>query len=87
MPTATIVIPTRSRPGYLGVALAAIAPQAREAGAEVLVLNDGGDTATAQVATLHGATVLEVPAPGGANAARNAGIEAARSDLDRKSVV
>ena len=81
MPTATIVIPTRSRPAYLDVALATIAPQAREAGAEVLVLNDGGDAATAQVAARHGATVLEVPAPGGANAARNAGIEAARSDL------
>jgi glycosyltransferase involved in cell wall biosynthesis len=81
MPTATIVIPTRKRPGYLDVALAAIAPQAREAGAEVLVLNDGGDPATARVAVRHGATVLEVPPPGGANAARNAGIDAARSDL------
>ena len=65
MPTATIVIPTRSRPAYLDVALATIAPQARAAGAEVLVLNDGGDVATAQVAARHGATVLEVPAPGG----------------------
>jgi glycosyltransferase involved in cell wall biosynthesis len=81
VPTATIVIPTRSRPGYLEVALAAIAPQAGEAGAEVLVLNDGGDPATAQVAARHGATVLEVPPPGGANAARNAGIDAARSNL------
>jgi glycosyltransferase involved in cell wall biosynthesis len=81
MPTATIVIPTRSRPAYLEVALATIAPQAREAGAEVLVLNDGGDPATAHVATRHGATVLAVPSPGGANAARNAGIDAAASDL------
>jgi glycosyltransferase involved in cell wall biosynthesis len=81
MPTATIVIPTRSRAGYLEVALTAIAPQAREAGAEVLVLNDGGDPATTHVAARHGATVLEVPPPGGANAARNAGIDAARSDL------
>ena len=81
MPTATIVIPTRSRPAYLDVALAAIAPQAREAGAEVLVVNDGGDASTAQVAARHGAGVLELPGPGGANAARNAGIDAAHSDL------
>jgi glycosyltransferase involved in cell wall biosynthesis len=33
VPTASIVVPTRERPGYLDVALASIAPQAREAGA------------------------------------------------------
>ena len=65
MPTATIVIPTRSRPAYLDVALAAIAPQAREAGAEVLVVNDGGDASTAQVAARHGAGVLELAWPRG----------------------
>jgi glycosyltransferase involved in cell wall biosynthesis len=81
MPTATIVIPTRSRPAYLDLALASIAPQAAEAGAEVLVVNDGGDPATAQVAARHGAGVLDLPPPGGANAARNAGIDVARSDL------
>jgi glycosyltransferase involved in cell wall biosynthesis len=41
-PTASIVIPTRGRPGYLDVALASIAPQAAHAGAEILVVDDGG---------------------------------------------
>src|ERR1700744_677595 len=81
MPTATIVIPTRSRPAYLEVALATIAPQARAAAAEVLGVTDGGDPESARVAARHGAAVLKLPPPGGANAARNAGIDAARSEL------
>ena len=35
MPTVSIVVPTRERADYLDVALASIAPQAREADAEV----------------------------------------------------
>jgi glycosyltransferase involved in cell wall biosynthesis len=42
---ASIVIPTRGRPSYLQVALASIAPQAAAAGAEVLVIDDGGPSA------------------------------------------
>jgi glycosyltransferase involved in cell wall biosynthesis len=80
-PTASIVIPTRGRPDYLDVTLASVAPQASAGGAEVLVVNDGGSPAAAAVARRHGATVLELPPPGGANAARNAGIDAAHSDL------
>jgi glycosyltransferase involved in cell wall biosynthesis len=80
-PTASIVIPTRSRPGYLTVTLASVAPQAALAGAEVLVINDGDDATTADIAQRYGARVIALPPPGGANAARNAGIEAARGDL------
>ena len=58
-----------------------MAPQARAAGAEVLVVNDGDDPATDGVARRHGARVVTLPPPGGANAARNAGIDAAASDL------
>ncbi len=80
-PTATIVIPTRRRPAYLDVALASVEPQAQRAGAEIVVVNDGGDEATAVVARRHGARVVALPAPGGLNAARNAGIATARADL------
>jgi GT2 family glycosyltransferase len=38
--TASIVIPTRARPDYLAVALASIAPQAAQANAEVVVVDD-----------------------------------------------
>lgn len=80
-PAASIVIPTRSRPDYLEVTLASIAPQAAAAGAEVIVVDDGGSPASVRVAERHGARVVALPAPGGANAARNIGIESASSDL------
>ena len=78
-PTASIVIPTRDRPDYLEVTLASVMPQARAAGAEVLVVDDGDDALTAGVTERHGARLLRAPASG-ANAARNAGIAAAVGD-------
>jgi GT2 family glycosyltransferase len=80
-PTASIVIPTRGRPAYLEVALSSVTPQAARAGAEVIVVSDGGDTATAAVAQSQGATILTLARRAGANAARNAGARAAASDL------
>jgi GT2 family glycosyltransferase len=80
-PTASIIIPTRGRPGYLDVALASIAPQAADAGAEVVVALDGPDPLSAAVARRHGATVLELDPPRGANAARNAGVAASSAAL------
>jgi glycosyltransferase involved in cell wall biosynthesis len=80
-PSASIVIPTRNRAGYLDVTLASVGPQAAHAGAELIVADDGDDPATAAVADRHGARLLVTPAPGGANAGRNAGVAAARSDL------
>lgn len=80
-PTASIVIPTRDRPAYLSVALETVAPQARAAGAEVIVVDDGAQGSAAPVAAKHGARTVSSPAPGGLNRARNAGIAAARSDL------
>ena len=79
VPTASIVIPTRDRPAYLEVALASVAPQAREAGAEVLVVDDGDDPATPEVARRHGAQIVKQRGCG-LNAARNAGIAAAHGD-------
>jgi glycosyltransferase involved in cell wall biosynthesis len=80
-PPASIVIPTRSRPDYLEVTLASIAPQAAAAGAEVIVVNDGDSPTTERVAERHGARTVALPPPGGANAARNAGIDAAAGEL------
>jgi glycosyltransferase involved in cell wall biosynthesis len=80
-PSASIVIPTRGRSDYLDVTLASVMPQAEQAGAEVLVVSDGAEQPTAAVAERHGATLVSLPRPAGANAARNAGIDAARSEL------
>ncbi len=80
-PTASIVIPTRGRPAYLDVALASVVPQADRAGAEVVVVSDGDEPAARAVATRRGARVIGVTEPSGANAARNAGVAAARGPL------
>lgn len=72
--TASIVIPTRGRAGYLDVALASIVPQAAAVGAEVLVVCDGPDAESVAVADRHGARHLSLATPRGANAARNAGV-------------
>jgi GT2 family glycosyltransferase len=79
--TASIIVPTRERAGYLDVALASIAPQAAAAGAELLVVDDGPDRATRATARRHGARYVAHDASRGLNAARNTGIDAARGDL------
>jgi glycosyltransferase involved in cell wall biosynthesis len=81
IPTASIVIPTLSAPGYLDVTLASVVPQAEAAGAEVIIVSDGPDPATAAVAKRHRAQLVSLDEHRGLNAARNAGIDAARSDL------
>jgi glycosyltransferase involved in cell wall biosynthesis len=78
---ASIVVPTRSRAGYLDVALASLAPQAESAGAEVIVVVDGGETASLEVAERHGVRVIPLVPASGPNAARNAGWSAARGEL------
>ena len=80
-PPATIVVPTRNRPGYLDGALASFASQVATAGAEVVVVVDGADPASVAVAERHGARVLAPAPPQGPNAARNAGIAAAHGEL------
>ena len=80
-PSATVVIPTRGRPAYLDVTLATVVPQARAAGADVLVVSDGPDADTAAVAGRRGARVLTLDTPRGANAARNAAAEQTTSEL------
>ncbi len=80
-PTASIVVPTRERPAYLDVALASLAPQAARAGAEIVVIGDGDSRVTAAVAGRHGVRVELLADAPGLNAARNAGVRAARGGL------
>ena len=75
------MVPTRERPGYLDVTLASVSPQAARAGAEVLVVSDGADPATAEIADRHGARLLSLSTPSGLNAARNAAVATVRSDV------
>jgi GT2 family glycosyltransferase len=79
--TASIIVPTRARAGYLDVALASIAPQAAAAGAELLVVDDGPDPRTQSVAQRHGARYVAHAVSRGLNAARNTGIDEARGEL------
>jgi GT2 family glycosyltransferase len=76
----SIVIPTHARPGYLEVTLRSLAPQAAEAGAELVVVGDEDDPRTAEVAERHGAGLV-VLSERGANAKRNAGVATARGEL------
>ena len=81
-PPACIVLPTRGRPEYLAVALAAVAPQARAHGAELLVVHDDPpDAATEALARRHGARYLAHGEPRGLNAARNTAIAATTAPL------
>jgi glycosyltransferase involved in cell wall biosynthesis len=80
-PTVSIAIPTRARSHYLDVTLASIVPQADSAGAEVLVVSDGGDTATERVAQRHGVRLISLPQPQGLNAARNRAVNETTGEL------
>lgn len=80
-PPASIVVPTRDRARYLDVALRSFAPQAADAGAEVIVVVDGLDPESVVVAQRRGAHVIAHAEPRGPNAARNAGWRAAHGEL------
>src|SRR3954465_5468981 len=78
---ASVVIPTRDRAGYLGVALDSVVPQARAAGAEVLVVRDGPDAESAAVASARDVRVISHTRSRGLNAARNTGIAETSGEL------
>jgi len=81
-PPASILIPTRARPSYLQVALASIAPQAEEAGAEVLVIDDAGPSQQVRaLAERFGARYEPHSGPRGLNVARNTGVERSHGEL------
>ena len=79
-PSVSLIVPTRGRLAYLDVALASLVPQAHAAGGETIVVEDGGDAAR-ELAEARGARWIGLPAAGGPNAARNAGIAAALAPL------
>jgi len=82
MTPASIVIPTRARLAYLEVALASIAPQTAQAGAELLVVDDAGASPEArELAERYGARYEPHSAPRGLNVARNTGIERSTGEL------
>jgi glycosyltransferase involved in cell wall biosynthesis len=78
-PLVTIVIPVRDGRADLGACLGAIAPQAAELGAAVMVVDDGSTDGTPQEAAAHGAQVISLPQAAGPYAARNAGWRAVTS--------
>jgi GT2 family glycosyltransferase len=77
----SIIIPTRGRPEYLTVALASVATAAARTASEVIVVDDGELARNAQLAEHFGARYVALGTPRGLNAARNAGIAAARGAL------
>jgi GT2 family glycosyltransferase len=82
MTSASIVIPTRARLRYLEVALTSVAAAAARAGAEVLVVDDAGESQAARaLAARYGATYEPHPRPLGLNVARNTGVLRSAGDL------
>ncbi len=82
MPEASVVIPTRARLPYLEVALRSLAAGTAGADAEVIVVDDGGESAPARaLAESHGALYVPHARPLGLNTARNTGVQHSRGAL------
>jgi glycosyltransferase involved in cell wall biosynthesis len=80
-PLVSVVVPTSNRAAYLEVALASLAAQDLDGEYEVIVVDDGSTDRTGAVIEAAGARCIRHEPPRGPNAARNAGIGAARADL------
>ena len=79
---ASICFPTRRRRDYLEVALASVAPQAAEHGAEIVVVEDEAeDLLTKQLVERHGGRYVALGGPKGINVARNACVAHSTGDL------
>ena len=77
---ASILVPTRGRPAYLAVALASVAPQAKQHGAEIIVVEDGpANPETERVA--RDARYIALGGHEGLNRARNAAAAHATGEL------
>src|SRR5213075_1874433 len=75
-----IIIPTRERAGHLARALASLSEQARDAGVEILVVDDGPDAQARAAAERAGARYVAHERSLGLNAARNTAL--AETDAD-----
>ncbi len=73
----SVVIPTYNRAGMLRRALESVAAQRPRLAAEVIVVDDGSDDGTAEVALQAGARLVQHQRNLGLSAARNTGVETA----------
>ncbi|HEX3898851.1 MAG TPA: glycosyltransferase [Mycobacteriales bacterium] len=76
-----VVIPVRDGAAVLADGLTGVVAQARDLGAEVVVVDDASTDGTADVAREAGATVLALGSPSGPYIARNAGWRSLSSDV------
>lgn len=80
-PAVSVVIPTRDRASYLEVALGSLLAQKDAGDHELVVIDDGSQDATAEVARRGGVRCVRLSPARGLNAARNAGIAATSGEL------
>jgi glycosyltransferase involved in cell wall biosynthesis len=80
-PVVSVVLPTRGRAGYLGVALDSLDAQDIDRPWELVVVDDGSSDGTAALLDQRGTPRLRFDAPRGLNAARNEGARATSGAL------
>jgi GT2 family glycosyltransferase len=80
-PAMTVVVPTHGRPGYLEVTLDSLRRQRTRASYEILVVDDGGDASTPELAERFDARLVRHAEHRGANPARNTGIRESEAPL------
>lgn len=80
-PAVTVVIPTRGRAAYLDVTLDSLAGQRTQIPHEIVVVDDGANDTTVQVAARHGVRCVSHGRRRSLNAARNTGLREARAPL------
>lgn len=77
----SIVVPAYNAAGTVGSCIDALKEQRFDRAYEVIVVDDGSNDETAELAEAHGARVIRSPHKRGAAAARNLGIAAAKGEL------
>jgi glycosyltransferase involved in cell wall biosynthesis len=80
-PAISIVVPTRGRVDYLRGCLASLIKQDAPFEYEVIVVADGADTETLELADRFGVKVVAHESRRAVNAARNSGVRAARAPV------
>jgi glycosyltransferase involved in cell wall biosynthesis len=80
-PVVSVVVPTRGRARYLEVALDSLDAQDLDEPWELLVVDDRSQDGTDELLRRRGVRSLRLVAPGGLNAARNAGVRETSGQL------